>query len=417
MTKFGQNMKLLNKTKPSAGITHSFILGLFAIVFIFIFLATSFVVANGQTMGPNDRHVVNLYADGQVTSIPTRATTVKDFLDKAGIQLHEADLVEPGLYTPITQDDFNVQVYRARPVSVVDGTTVKRVLTPQTSAELVVEQAGFTVYPEDDLTFTTSTDYVKDMILGERLIIDRATPVNFSLYGSKVAVYRTQAKTVGGFLAEQNIVPEAGATVTPVESTPINPNMSIFVTKFGKQVVTTEEEVMFDIESTPDPTQTAGKITIIRPGVKGKKQVIYEVVMQEGQEVSRNSIQEVITELPQKQLQVIGTKTAGILTRSKGVNQFTDSHGVQHRETYYDLPMGVVINSCGPGGSYTVRDDGVKVDKDGYVLVAASLINYPRCSVVETSVGQGKVYDTGGFVSIYPYGFDIATDWSNNNGI
>ena len=78
--------------------------------------------------------------------------------------------------------------------------------------------------------------------------------------------------------------------------------------------------------------------------------------------------------------------------------------------------MSVVMGYCG-GGGYSVRADGVKVDKDGYVLVAANLSRYPRCSIVETSLGTGKVYDTGGFAANNPEQFDLATDWSNHDGI
>lgn len=103
------------------------------------------------------------------------------------------------------------------------------------------------------------------------------------------------------------------------------------------------------------------------------------------------------------------------LTRSKGAQIFVDSSGVAHRETYYDLPMNVVIRHCS-GSDYTVRADGAKIDKDGYILVAANYRVYPKCSIVETSMGLGKVYDTGGFALRYPHGFDIATDWTNYNG-
>ncbi|HET8884272.1 MAG TPA: ubiquitin-like domain-containing protein [Candidatus Saccharimonadales bacterium] len=101
------------------------------------------------------------------------------------------------------------------------------------------------------------------------------------------------------------------------------------------------------------------------------------------------------------------------LTPSRGAQVYVDSDGVAHRETYYDLPMNVVITSCGEGSTYTIRSDGAKVDQDGYVLVAANLAAYPRCTVVDTSLGAGKVYDTGGFAVRHPYGFDLATDWTN----
>ena len=100
---------------------------------------------------------------------------------------------------------------------------------------------------------------------------------------------------------------------------------------------------------------------------------------------------------------------------------FTDSRGITHRETYYDLNMKGVMQiaarECGVSPVYTVRADGAKVDQDGYVIVAAHLGNYPRCSVVETSIGAGKVYDTGGFAARHPHGFDLATDWTKADGI
>ena len=140
--------------------------------------------------------------------------------------------------------------------------------------------------------------------------------------------------------------------------------------------------------------------------------------MKNSQEVSRTEITSITTKEPVAQVEVVGVKTSGNpLTRSMGVNHFTDSRGVVHRETYYDLPMSVVMGNCGGGGYYTVRADGAKVDKDGFIIIAAHLGNYPRCSVVETSIGAGKVYDTGGFAARHPHGFDLATDWTKADGI
>jgi hypothetical protein len=117
-----------------------------------------------------------------------------------------------------------------------------------------------------------------------------------------------------------------------------------------------------------------------------------------------------------KKHRVTFTPRPNALIASKGAQVFVDGIGVAHRETYYDLPMNIVIGSCGAGGTYKIRSDGAKIDQDGYVLVAANLNSYPRCTIVETSLGPGKVYDTGGFAAVHPYGFDLATDWTNYNG-
>lgn len=120
---------------------------------------------------------------------------------------------------------------------------------------------------------------------------------------------------------------------------------------------------------------------------------------------------------PQKAPQPSFQPKPNALTRSRGAHVYVDGDGVAHRETYYDLPMNGTLGSCGPGNSYAIRSDGAKIDQDGYVLVAANLAAYPRCTIVDTSLGLGKVYDTGGFAKVHPYGFDLATDWSNGDGI
>lgn len=310
-------MNIVSKTLHSILQAHGFAFGIFATLFTFFFFAGGFVVANGQTLEPSDSHVVNLYLDGQQTTVPTRSATVGDFLSKAQVKLNEGDLVEPVVETPIDSDNFSVQVYRAQPVTIVDGTTIRRVLTPQKSPQLIAQKAGITVYPEDQLTLVTADNFVKDTILGEKLTIDRATPVSISLYGASPVTYRTQANTVGGLLSEKGIAPEPGATVTPNIDTPLSYNEAIFISKYGKSVVTVEESIPYETESTADPTQSIGVVTVVTKGVIGKKEVIYELSLKDGKEIGRTKIQEVITEPAQKQVQKKGSKVPTIVTGDK----------------------------------------------------------------------------------------------------
>lgn len=98
----------------------------------------------------------------------------------------------------------------------------------------------------------------------------------------------------------------------------------------------------------------------------------------------------------------------GVLTKSKGVN-----YGPSGKETYYNLPMGGVINiaqSQGIEGEYWVREDGCKMYGE-YIICAANLDVHPRGSLVESSLGTCIVLDTGGFAASDPNQLDIATDW------
>jgi len=149
--------------------------------------------------------------------------------------------------------------------------------------------------------------------------------------------------------------------------------------------------------------------------VPGMRLVTYEIIMKDGKEIGRKKIQSVVSSQPTGQVELVGNRPVNPLSKAKGAGYFTDSQGISHRETYYDLPMSAVMGACG-GGTYSVRADGAKVDRGGYILIAANYGRYPRCSVVETSMGLGKVYDTGGFAARHPDGFDLATDWTNYDG-
>lgn len=99
---------------------------------------------------------------------------------------------------------------------------------------------------------------------------------------------------------------------------------------------------------------------------------------------------------------------ANALTASGGVY-----YGRNGKETYYNLNMSGVVDimrGMGNNDNYWVREDGAKMLGD-YVIVAADLNKYPRGSIVDTSLGQGIVCDTGSFTQNSDTQLDIATDW------
>jgi len=372
------------------------------------------MAAPADTSDNQTERLVSIYDRGEERAIVTRAATVADVLRDANVTVDPADIVEPALTEKLVAKNYHVNVYRARPVVVTDGTARMRVMTAEQSPRQIAQAAKLTLYDEDITKVERVDDVVSEGGAGLKLLIDRATPFTFVLYGKKFEAH-SQAATVGDMLNDKGVkLAVQDGTSVPL-TTPLVAGMSVEVWRNGVQTVTQEEEVAMPIRQVQNADQPVGFKQVQTPGKAGKKQVTYELNLQNGVEVSRNIIQSVVSQQPTEQVEIVGTKSSGNpLTKSKGVNNFVDSIGRMHRETYYDLPMSGVMGSC--GGTYAVRSDGVKVDQNGYVIVAAHLGNYPRCSLVETSVGMAKVYDTGGFTSAHPHGIDIATDWSNNDG-
>lgn len=117
------------------------------------------------------------------------------------------------------------------------------------------------------------------------------------------------------------------------------------------------------------------------------------------------SVEEMILEQPSYTQCV---SNANALTASGGVY-----YGPNGKETYYNLNMSGVVDimrGMGNNDNYWVREDGAKMLGD-YVIVAADLNKYPRGSIVDTSLGQGIVCDTGSFTQNSDTQLDIATDW------
>lgn len=301
--------------------------------------------------------IIDVQVDGQQRSVVSTAGTVRQALAAAGIAVNKADLIEPGLDAALEGSAARINVRRARLATVVDGTRRIRVTTAERESAAIVRAAGITLYPEDTVQAVAS----------DQVLIDDASLV--------LEIRRSPQRTV----VETELMP-------------------------------------FAVERTHDHTRPAGERQVVAPGKAGLKRITYQVAVRRGVEVSRQRLAEEIVAQPTTQREIIGAKPTNPLTKARGAHIFTDSRGVAHRETYYDLPMSVVMGACGAGGRYSVRADGAKIDKDGYVIVAAHLGNYPRCSVVETSMGPGKVYDTGGFAKAHPHGFDLATDWTNGDG-
>jgi uncharacterized protein YabE (DUF348 family) len=362
-----------------------------------------------------DGRLVTFYDRGSQRVILTHANSVRDALKEADIAVAPRDVVEPKLDSQLVATNYVINIYRARPVIVVDGAVRQKIMTAAQTPRDIVAVANITdLRDEDKTTFTTSNNIADDGA-STVLTVDRAVAFTLQLYGKPTQAY-SHASTVGQMLKQKGVKLSTKDTVSVSQKSSLTAGMTVAIWREGVQTATVEEPVAFATRRVIDVDQPFGYHKIQTPGTNGRKSVTYEITAQSGRETSRKAIQSVTLDAPKEQVEVVGAKSGpNALSKSKGAQQYTDSKGVTHRETYYDLNMSIVMASCG-GGGYTVRSDGAKIDQDGYILVAANLGNYPRCSVVETSMGPGKVYDTGGFAARHPHGFDLATDWSIADG-
>ena len=253
--------------------------------------------------------LVTIYDRGAEKTIVTKARTIREALKLAKFSIDERqDVVEPSLDSEMVAEKYNINIFRARPITIVDGNKRLKITTAEQTPALIAKVAGIEVFEEDKTTLSNSDNMAVD---GANMVmkIDRASMVNFVLYG-KESVIRTHAKTVGELLKEKNIDPKKDDTLSVDRSAKIIPGMKIELWRNGKQTITAEEDVKFEVEKVQDANRDSGYREVKQAGENGKKNVTYEIEMKNGVEVSRKEIASVVTKEPKKQIEIVGTKSS-----------------------------------------------------------------------------------------------------------
>lgn len=272
-----------------------------------VFLVSGFLFLTHNAGASNQSgRLITIHDRGQDKLLLSDAETIAGALEDAHISVDSRDAVEPALTEKLVASEYQINIYRARPVTIIDGTTRQKVITPYQTASQIVKDAGITLYTEDDTLLTRSDDILADGA-GLALTIDRAVSFTLDLYGTKTTV-RTQGATAKDMLREKAIELEASDRIAVPLSTPITAGMEVRIWREGKQTVTTQEVVPFGTQQIQDADHEVGYKQVQTPGKDGQRNVTYEIEIKDGTETSRVEIASITTIESIKQLEIIGVK-------------------------------------------------------------------------------------------------------------
>ena len=343
-----------------------------ALVMTIALVSASFT---GLVRATNDRvdsssRLVTIYDHELEKTIITKSRTVKQALADAKIRVGRHDQVSPSLSSQLSRDSNIINIKRARPVTIVDEKSVRtRVMTAETDINKVSEQAGVKLKSHDIAQTTPIDSFLDSGGIGQVVEITRAKTVNLRLYGQRLTL-RTQQKTIAGMLKEANIKLGASDTMSLPQQTGVSDGMDLQVWRNGVQTVDQVEAVPFETKVIEDAGKKLGYHEIQTAGRPGKKTVIYQVNMQNGVEVARQKISEVVTEAPIAQVEIKGTKVelppgshtdwmamAGIAESDYGAVNYIISHESGWRVTAkgmggaYGLPQALPGSKMGSVGA------------------------------------------------------------------
>lgn len=283
--------------------------GAFAIFCAFALLIALFAgipTVRAASNSSSNEHLITIHDRGQEKSLISSEDTLREVFIEAGIIMDENDIVEPGLDETLVASSYQVNVYRARPITIVDGMRQVAVMSAYQTPKQIVEDADMTLHDQDTTEMKLNTNFVKD---GSplKLVITRAAAVKLVLYGKKETVY-TQKETVAEFLKEKSITLGKKDTLSIKPTADIRDGMKIEVWRNGKQMITKDVRIEPPVELIQDSNRKVGYEKVTDPGEPGKKTVTYEVTMRNGKEINRKEVQSVVIKQPKKIVKIVGSK-------------------------------------------------------------------------------------------------------------
>jgi uncharacterized protein YabE (DUF348 family) len=309
--------------------------------------------------------------------VNTHAVTIKDLLDELDVPLTSKDYLYPRASTKV-RDDLNVVWKQANMVHIVKDNEKKTIwTTADTVAELLKEQK-IVLKEHDQISPNPQTAIENKM----NVKLDIALHLTYVDGGKSQKVWSTST-TVADFLKQQGIKLNELDRVEPSLTDKITENGVVDVIRVEKVTDVVEEPVQFAVVTKKDEKLQKGQEKVIAPGKQGRVSRQYEVVLENGREVSRKLINEQNISQKQDKIVAVGTKDLAL--------QVSRGEAPNGREFYVTAT------------AYTAYCNGCS----GHTATGLNLRANPNMKVIAVDPG---IIPLGSKVYVEGYGYAVAAD-------
>lgn len=334
---------------------------------------------------------VSVSINGKKKHIRTHAKTVGDLLETLDIETRDEDKITPAKQTKITAD-MDVVYEAAKPVKLTINGKEKTLWSTAKTVGALLDEQDVDVKEQDQIDPAIDTDISKDM----KIKIEPAFQVTVNDAGKQKKIWTTST-TVADFLKQQKMNIKDEDKIKPALDAKLTKGKAdITITRIEKVTDVVEEKIAFDVKKQEDASLEKGKEKVVQKGKEGKLKKHFEVVKENGKEVSRELVKEETAEQSKDKVIAVGTKQSS--PKIEQVSASGDSKTVVSRSNESTGKVMTVSSTA-----YTASCSGCS----GHTATGVNLKNNPNAKVIAV---DPNVIPLGSKVHVEGYGYAIAAD-------
>ncbi|MFA9458059.1 ubiquitin-like domain-containing protein [Halalkalibacter sp. AB-rgal2] len=330
---------------------------------------------------------VTVMIDGEETVVETHANTVADLLEEYEWEVQSYDHIEPSVDTEI-ENEMTITWEQAKQVfTMIDGQEDAVWTTSKTVQELIDELE--IEYKEHDVVEPDLSAAIEEQM---ELIYESAFQVELISDGEQHEFWTTST-TVADFLEREEVTLDELDRVEPELDERLEEETSIQVVRVEKVTDVVEEAIDFATVTRKDDDLLSGSEEVVQSGEDGKVEKHYEVILEDGEEVSRELVKEETVKESSDRIVAVGTKEpAPTPSRSQSTTSSGDSA------------------STSSGTTLTVESTAYTANCSGCSGVTATGINLNNNRNMKVIAVDPNVIPLGSKVYVEGYGTAIAGD-------
>ncbi|CAN2247289.1 ubiquitin-like domain-containing protein [Bacillus vallismortis] len=334
---------------------------------------------------------VSVSINGKKKHIRTHAKTVGDLLETLDIETRDEDKITPAKQTKITAD-MDVVYEAAKPVKLTINGKEKTLWSTAKTVGALLDEQDVDVKEHDQIDPAIDTDISKDM----QINIEPAFQVTVNDAGKQKKIWTTST-TVADFLKQQKMNIKDEDKIKPALDAKLTKGKAdITITRIEKVTDVVEEKIAFDVKKQEDASLEKGEEKVVQKGKEGKLKKHFEVVKENGKEVSRELVKEETAEQSKDKVIAVGTKQS-----SPKVEKVSASGDLKTVVSRSNESTGKVMTVSST--AYTASCSGCS----GHTATGVNLKNNPNAKVIAV---DPNVIPLGTKVHVEGYGYAIAAD-------